>query len=72
MKKITKMFCINCGFEMPDGSKDAGHSQPISLNCRDVYDLVGITLTLHEIQQAVIDAKYYKETLQQIVGGKIR
>lgn len=45
-------------------------SQPISLNRRDVYDIGGVTLTLDEIQQAVIDAKYYKETLHQIMEAK--
>ena len=44
-------------------------SNPIFLNRNATYDIGGKVVSLDEIQQAFIDQKYYKETLNSIIRG---
>ena len=39
-------------------------SKTIFLNMKDSYDIGGKVVSLDEIQQAFIDAKYYKENIK--------
>ena len=45
-------------------------SEPISLNGREVYDIGGKLITLHEIQDAVIKASMYDDLVDFVKGGK--
>ena len=45
-------------------------SQPVPLNGREVYDIGGKIVTLHEIQDAVIKASMYDDLVDFVKGGK--
>ena len=46
-------------------------SKTITLKGDHLYDIGGITLTLDEIQQAVIDASLYQEQLKLLMGVEL-
>ena len=46
-------------------------NKPIKLNeDNQIVDLAGMTLTVEDLKQCVIDAHFYKGKLKELLGGK--